>query len=208
MIEQVIRLVQGDPNDLLLRQQIVSLLDEMKKSCPFRIQYRIEPIRTSPDGIVCQHSGLVLEGALAASMLKTCHEIILVLCTLGYPFEQKLAYYQHKDVRLALLWDACGSLYIEKKLDEFENSLPYPYKTDRFSCGYGDLPLSLQPQIVASLPDLGVRVLPSHMMFPTKSVSALIGIGTQPQPARIRGCAYCSFHERCAYKERGETCGI
>ncbi|WP_300967698.1 hypothetical protein, partial [uncultured Dubosiella sp.] len=83
MIEQVIRLVQGDPNDLLLRQQIVSLLDEMKKSCPFRIQYRIEPIRTSPDGIVCQHSGLVLEGALAASMLKTCHEIILVLCTLG-----------------------------------------------------------------------------------------------------------------------------
>lgn len=208
MIEQVIRLIQGDPQDQKLKETVKEMLKDIENSCPFRIQYRIEPIKKSNRGFLCQRSQLLLEGNLADTMLRTCDQIVVLVCTLGYPFEQKLAYYAQKDVALSLIWDACGSIWIENQLDQFEKELSVSYLTDRFSCGYGDLPLSLQNQIVSSLPNIGIHVLPSHMMYPTKSVSAFLGISSQKQPARIKGCAYCTMNKHCPYKKKEKNCGI
>lgn len=208
MIEQVVRLIQGDQQDEKLKETIREMLKDMERSCPFRIQYRIEPIVKTDRGVLCQQSRLFLEGRLAKTMLETCDQIIVLVCTLGYPFEQKLAYYQQKDTVLSLIWDACGSVWIEEQLDRFEKGLAMSYLTDRFSCGYGDLPLSLQKEIVRSLPNIGIHVMPSHMMYPTKSVSAFLGISSSKQPARIRGCAHCTMNKRCPYKEKEKNCGI
>ena len=88
---------------------------------------------------------------------------------------------------------------------------PGLYLTDRFSPGYGDLPLSLQPGICAVLDAerrVGIHVTPSFLMNPSKSVTAVIGLSDKPQMARIRGCAWCAMRETCTLRKGGKTCGL
>ena len=46
----------------------------------------------------------------------------------------------------AVLFDSCASAAIEAVCDNLQKELQqsYPYLTDRYSCGYGDLPITLQ----------------------------------------------------------------
>ena len=84
------------------------------------------------------------------------------------------------------------------------------HRTDRFSPGYGDLPLDLQPALCAALDAqrrLGLTVTDSLLLNPVKSVTAVIGLSPTPQPARIRGCGYCNFRENCQFRKEGTTCG-
>ena len=74
-----------------------------------------------------------------------------------------------------------------------------------------DLPLTLQPALCAALDSqrrLGVTVTESLLMVPMKTVSAVIGLADTPQPARIRGCAFCARRETCTFRKGGTTCGL
>ena len=121
---------------------------------------------------------------------------------------------QARDMAKAVLLDACGSAWVEAGCDQAEREIaarfPGQYLTDRFSPGYGDLPLSLQPAICGMLDlgrRLGVHVSERFLMNPSKSVTALIGISDRPQMARIRGCAYCAMRETCTLRKGGTHCG-
>ena len=84
------------------------------------------------------------------------------------------------------------------------------YLTDRFSPGYGDLPISLQDsflRLVDAQKQIGLTVTTTHILTPRKSVTAIIGLANQPQNKRFRGCAYCSMFETCAFRKAGKTCG-
>ena len=114
----------------------------------------------------------------------------------------------------AVALDACGSAYVEAGCDaaerEIRSRFPGMYLTDRFSPGYGDLPLGLQPELLARTDArrrLGVSLTESLLMVPSKSVTAILGISDTPQSARIRGCAYCNLNQTCLLRERGTTCG-
>ena len=82
------------------------------------------------------------------------------------------------------------------------------YLTDRFSPGYGDLPLSVQPALcrAAGAASLGVYVTQSCLMNPQKTVSAVIGLADTPQRARIRGCAFCALRHQCTMRKEGFRC--
>ena len=115
----------------------------------------------------------------------------------------------------AVMLDACGSALVESGCNAAEEELaarfPGRYLTDRFSPGYGDLPLALQPAICAALDAgrrVGVQVTDSFLMNPSKSVTAVIGLSDRPQQARIRGCAYCSMRETCTLRKGGKSCAL
>ena len=136
------------------------------------------------------------------------------MCTLGAAFDSLLRTAQARDMTQALYLDACGSACVEKGCDAAEREIaarhPGLYLTDRFSPGYGDLPLTVQPGLLRALNGekrLGVCAGPSCLLNPMKSVTAVIGLSDRPQRARIRGCAFCALREGCAYRERGMTCG-
>ena len=157
---------------------------------------------------------LVLPGADAAKMLEQCDQAVLMACTLGTQFEALLRREQARDMSRAVILAACGSAWVEAGCDQVEQELarclPNRYRTDRFSPGYGDLPLSLQPKICAALDTqrrLGLYVTESYLMNPSKSVTAIIGLSDWPQMARIRGCAYCSMRETCKLRVGGKHCG-
>ena len=121
---------------------------------------------------------------------------------------------QARDFADALLLDGFGGAYVEAGCNAAEREiaakLPGKYLTDRFSPGYGDLPLDVQSPLLA-LTDatrrLGVTLSESNLMNPLKSVTAVIGLSDTPQQARIRGCDFCAMRTRCNLRKAGKTCG-
>jgi len=146
-------------------------------------------------------------------MLADCPSAALLACTLRPRSEALLRAAAARGMDRALLLDACGSALVEAGCDAAERDLASRYpelcRTDRFSPGYGDLPLSVQPAICAALDvyrRLGIQLTPNLLMNPAKSVTAVIGFSPRPQPARVRGCAYCALRDTCDLRKGGKNC--
>ena len=159
--------------------------------------------------------GLILPGETAKAMLHACRHSCILIATLGEAFDAKLRAMQARDMAKAVLMDACGSALVEHACDEAEKEIAARFEgmhlTDRFSPGYGDLPLSVQEELCRTMDaarTLGVHMAPSFMLQPFKTVTAIIGIANTPQPMRIRGCEYCSLRERCAIHKGGKRCAL
>lgn len=203
----------GDAPPEELQREAAAAADQLIRAVRPRYVYRVFPVSHTLEGAVLEGSGVTLPGETARRMLEECGSAALLLCTLGAGFETLLRAQQARDMARAVLLDACGSAWVEAGCDEAQRELaarfPDRYLTDRFSPGYGDLPLTLQPAVCAALDGwrrLGVQVTGSLLMNPTKSVSAVIGLSDRPQAARIRGCAFCSMAETCALRKGGNTC--
>ena len=120
---------------------------------------------------------------------------------------------QARDMARAAILDACGSALVEAGCDAAEQEIaqrfPQRFLTDRFSPGYGDLPLTLQPPLCTALDTrrwLGVHVTDSLLLNPAKSVTAILGLSDRPQMARVRGCASCSMRKTCQLRKGGTSC--
>lgn len=206
------------------KNRMEKLLEKAADCSRFRITIRIFPLEKTEDGIRLEGSPMILPGNLAGRMLQTCDQVLVLGATLGSGFDRELSRLQLVSMPDALLFDAAGSALIDACLDVWQQnwlnaenqrrkdrdaSEAPLYLSDRFSPGYGDLPLSLQPSIAALL-DLprqtGIFVHPSMMLSPAKSVTALIGLSRTLQPAKIRGCGFCSMQKTCALRKKGTSC--
>ena len=178
-----------------------------------RYLYREFSLEKRESSVYLRETDLTLPGKLAQSVLCECDHAALLVCTLGTEFDRLLRASQARDMAEAVILDACGSAYVESACGEAEKEIaarhPDVFLTDRFSPGYGDLPLELQPQILTALNGeklLGVYATASHLLNPMKSVTAVIGLADKPQAAKIRGCGACALKGNCAYRERGISC--
>ena len=204
--------VKDDPEGAMARAAAEEA-DRLLRAVRPRYVYRLFPVERGPEGIVLQGSGVTLPGDMAASLLAQCGQAALLACTLGAGFETMLRAAQARDMARAVILDACGSALVEAGCDQAEREIaarcPGQYLTDRFSPGYGDLPLAVQEAICSVLDAprrLGVQVRSSLLMNPSKSVTAVIGLADRPQPARIRGCAYCALAGTCNIRKGGRSC--
>ena len=158
---------------------------------------------------------LSLEGKMARSMLEQCRQAVVLCCTMGTEFDTMLRSWQARDMSRAVILDAWGSALVEVGCDTAEREIaariPDLYLTDRFSPGYGDLPLALQEPICRLLDlqrRLGVYVSEKYFLTPRKTVTAIIGLSEKPQMARIRGCDHCAMQETCLLRKGGKTCAL
>lgn len=125
----------------------------------------------------------------------------------------------------ALLLDAIGSAAVERAADLLcaqvlaaGRNAPAPtpqggeerpasrrdvrFDACRVSPGYGDWPLAAQASLFARLPAgrLGVRLLPSLLMAPRKSISFALWLDRRGLPFEgVAGCARCPY-PRCLYR--------
>jgi hypothetical protein len=118
--------------------------------------------------------------ALAKS-LEGCKRIILFAATVGAGVDRLIVKYNLISPAKAVIFQAMGAALIEQWCDiihkDFQDKLGA--NTFRFSCGYGDLPLTLQRDIFAALnvnKNIGVSLSDNCFMTPSKSVTAIIGI--------------------------------
>ena len=215
-IDEALRYLGGGPHPPEeLRQQAASVAEEVAAQVQPRYTYKLFHLAREEAGFRLSGTSLLLSGQTAQRMLSQCGQAVLLACTLGTKFDAMVRSAQARDMARAVILDACGSALVEKGCDEAERDIavrfPGLYLTDRFSPGYGDLPLSLQPGICAVLDAerrVGIHVTPSFLMNPSKSVTAVIGLSDKPQMARIRGCAWCAMRETCTLRKGGKTCGL
>ena len=177
------------------------------------LQRRITPRFIWRAGVTKDAYGMG-DSALCRAMLADCHDAAVLVCTLGAEFDRWVRQLQARDMARAVMLDALGSAYVEAGGDAAEAAIrarfPGMHLTDRFSPGYGDFPLEAQPALAdfAGAARIGVTVTDSLLMNPQKSVTAVVGIADTPQPARVRGCAWCSLNQTCPYRKAGTTCHV
>ena len=141
-------------------------------------------------------------------MLSGCDGAVLMAATLGAKSERMLLRCQARSGAEALILDAVLSAAIEAVCDEQERMLRKEYHelylTDRFSPGYGDMPIEQTKEICAVLQAekaMGLTVSASGIMIPRKSVTAILGVSSQPQPRRAYPCLNCTMRNTCALRE-------
>jgi hypothetical protein len=215
-VEEALRYLgagNGAPEDL--RQTAEEIAGQLTAALRPRYVYRVFPLVREEDRFTLTGSGVTLTGRSARTMLAQCDRAALLACTLGPGFDAMLRTEQARDMGRAVILDACGGAWVEAGCNEAERELlerlPGLYLTDRFSPGYGDLPLHLQPAILKALDAqrrVGIHLSESLLMNPVKSVTAVIGVSSRPQMARIRGCAYCAMNKTCALRKGGKHCGL
>ncbi|MDO4796974.1 MAG: vitamin B12 dependent-methionine synthase activation domain-containing protein [Coriobacteriales bacterium] len=158
---------------------------------------------------------LELPGNDIAEHLRGAVEVLLVAVTLGLGVDRELRRLSLTDPLDQVLFDAAATWAVERETDRVEAQVRADaakrglYCSWRFSPGYGDLPLDVQPALLAVLNAsrrLGITLTPSNLMVPTKSVTAIIGLHPTPQPGLASSCAVCSLSEFCALRTRGVRC--
>lgn len=126
----------------------------------------------------CELGGLSLPSTDLANYFGDCRRAVLFAATVGVAPDRLIERYSRVSPSRALMLQAIGAERIEALCDAFcatlEGALP-----SRFSPGYGDLPLSVQQQLIRVLDTerkIGVCLNESLLMSPTKSVTALVGL--------------------------------
>ncbi len=199
---------RGTPVDAPLLAQIRDLCDLAVREVRPRMAERRFPL--APDGSLAGTS-MTPKGNDVRSMLAPCREAVLLAATLGAESERLLLRMQAKDAAQALLLDAVLSAAIEAVLDAREEALRGElaaqgrYLTDRFSPGYGDMPLAQTREICEVLGAqraIGLTVSAGGVMIPRKSVTAILGISDVPVARRPAGCEGCAARETCALRRR------
>lgn len=213
LLEETLRYLGASEAPETLRRQVAAEVETLSAQVRPRYIYRVCALERLDGGFRLEGTAVALRGETAFKMLETCGQAALLACTLGARFDLSLTAMQARDMARAVILDACGSALVERGCDQAEQELserfPELYRTDRFSPGYGDLPLSLQREICAALDApkrLGLHVTESLLLNPVKSVTAVIGLSDRPQKARIRGCAYCQMRQHCALRKGGKRC--
>ncbi len=225
-VEEVLRyLGAGKPPDAAsdgareqLRAQAQRALTQLDGSLVPRQAYRVLTVQRNAAGEMAlldaaSRPVLTLPGQLAQTMLQDCRLAAVMVCTLGEAFDGLLRTAQARSMAEAAVLDACGNVLVEETCDRVEQALrerfPDWYLTDRFSPGYGDLPLCVQPELVQLLQfqrPMGIQVTASFLLNPQKTVTAIVGLSTEPQRAHIRGCDHCSLRESCSLRKDGKHC--
>ena len=212
---EAIRYLGAGAGDDTLRRQAAAVAAELTAALEPRYVYRVFDLEREEKTIRLAGTGVRLTGTTASTMLAQCLRAALLACTLGPGFDAMLRREQARDMGRAVMLDACGSAWVESGCnaaeEELRARLPGWFLTDRFSPGYGDLPLCIQPEVCAALDAgrrVGIHVSDSFLMNPMKSVTAVIGIADRPQMARVRGCAHCAMAASCQLRKGGKHCGI
>ncbi len=129
-------------------------------------------------------------GKIIANHLKNADQIIVFLATLGIKFDQYCkSFFNNNNDYKGYIVDNIGHIAIETAVDWMADRLAKKLAVDnikitnRFSPGYCTWDVSEQQKLFAHLPNffLDVKLLPSSLMMPMKSISGVFGIGTSVQ---------------------------
>lgn len=129
-------------------------------------------------------TGLVLTASDLLRLLQGCSRISLLMVTLGPDVDRLIDdLLEQGRYAAAAIADAIGSDAAEQVIEQLNQQLKQTALTEqarltpRFSPGYGDVPLSLQPDLTRLLQAqlIGVSLTASCLLVPRKSITALIG---------------------------------
>ena len=144
--------------------------------------------------------------------LSGCCGAVLLAATIGPACDMLVRRASITSAADAAVYQAAGAAAIEAFLDDYNDKLKASYEArglflrPRFSPGYGDLKLEHQKdwfRLLDITKQIGIELTDSLLMVPTKSVTAIIGIGIDENKSGCSGCKGCNKHDTCEFsKER------
>lgn len=144
-----------------------------------------------------------------AANLRGCPYVILIAVTLGIEADKLLHKYELINMAKASILQACGAAAVEACCNSLQNELQDKalqqnmYLRPRFSPGYGDLPLAAQKDFFNAIEctkRLGITLTDNYLMYPTKSVTAFIGITPSQENCHIGKCKQCN-NTGCEFRD-------
>jgi hypothetical protein len=190
--------------------------EEIKKIIRPRVVYTYRNIKPVDEGVEVITTSLILKGNDIREHLKNSTECVLMAVTLGNEIERKTRLYEKTNLTKALILDACATTAVEEVCDIVENDVREKAVSNgmnitfRYSPGYGDLPLDVQNSFLRALDagkKIGLTVSENNLLFPRKSVTAIIGIVNNGIEKKKKSCKECSNYENCSFRREGESCG-
>lgn len=164
------------------------------------------PVAIADD--IISFSGLTVKSrALARHIVGSAHALLFA-ATLGAGVDRLMQAYAAADIPMAATLQACAASLLESGADEAQADYEKEYSEKglylrpRFSPGYGDFSLAVQPDILRLLDAqkrIGLFATKNNMLTPTKSITAVIGVSDQPCGGKA-GCAACGKTD-CAFKK-------
>lgn len=204
----------------VINEDMMNLIDECRKEVVHiispRFTYSYRDVEESQEGVKVEGTNLILKGNDIKKHLKNSTECALMAVTLGNEIEKKTRQYERINLTKGIILDACATTAVEEVCDMVENEIKeYAEKknmsiTFRYSPGYGDLPLDIQGSflnILDAQKKIGLTASENHLLFPRKSVTAIIGIINKNIKIKKRSCEDCDNYKNCSFRRKGENCG-
>ncbi len=197
-------------------------IQDMLERCERVVRERVNPKYVYLETSVEFKDNVVILGAMSEPLtgedikrhLSGCNRAIMLAATLSQEADKLIRQAAVTDMAESLAIDCLCSAAVEQVCNRAEADIfqkhDIPYRTWRFSPGYGDLPISLQKSFLIALNAqrrIGLTVTESSLLIPSKSVTAVIGISDKPIEKSKRGCAVCNMRESCAFRASGGSCG-
>ena len=195
-LSEIARYARADANDERIAALIGDSIREAEPVLDYRVCYTIEAIER--DGTAMTFGGVTAQSSVIAKAVKGCERLVLFAATVGAPFDRLIAKYSRLEPSRALILQAIGAERIESLCDAFCAKMNAVLEPEgkalrpRVSPGYGDIPLTMQRELFRILDcerKIGLTLNGSLLMSPSKSVTALAGIGVGA--ADRRSCADC-----------------
>jgi hypothetical protein len=205
---------RGGDVDVNVDRRIDEIEKMVIKASNAMVCHRVLNIETNSP-LLFEKTEAVFEGKDIQKHLAECKEAIFMAATLGSGVDLLIRRLSIKDMSDAVICDAISSSAIENVCNNYcahleaEYAKKNLYLTDRFSPGYGDLPIENQkffPDILQTQKQIGLCLNRSMLLEPTKSVTAIIGISEKRQEKRRLECEECLNFKSCNFRMRGVTC--
>ena len=195
---------RGQMPDAAICQMVEDVLQELFRVIKPRHLYQSYECNLQDDEISLRNANqtgaIVFRSRNLAENLAQCDQVILLAVTLGIEADKLLQRYEIINMAKASAVQACGAACIEAYCNMVQEQIRELYFQEgfylrpRYSPGYGDLSLEAQKVIFDCLQctkRLGMTLTDSLLMYPTKSVTAFIGITKNKQGCHIAKCSTC-----------------
>ncbi|MBE7024956.1 MAG: Vitamin B12 dependent methionine synthase activation subunit [Ruminococcaceae bacterium] len=190
MLKEALRYlgVQGEADAETLRLILECMETVRDVAAPKIVMRRFTPTEFTPYRI----------GKDIQNHLEGATEIMVMAATLGISVDMEIKKEQTVDMARAAGLNACAAALIEAFCNE--NMPEGLTETSRFSPGYGDYPLSVQPKLLQAVraEKIGITALESYMLLPTKSVTAIVPLGKSTKCKQSK-CTHCEKTD-CIYR--------
>jgi len=201
----------GYKNDIADNKTIAIIeecLHELHEISKPKYIYNIFDIETLGNSINFISTTLTLKGNNICAHLTSSEKCAVMAATLGIEVDKQLLINSSLNLTKAIIMDACATASIESLCETAQLKIKKQAQklglciTSRYSPGYGDLSIDVQPQIINVLDaykKIGLSSTQNCILIPRKSVTAFIGLqNTENKNDKLK-CLSCNFKD-CSYR--------
>ncbi|MFO7890035.1 MAG: vitamin B12 dependent-methionine synthase activation domain-containing protein [bacterium] len=191
-----------------VRKQIDKAIEDIHKKARPKAVFRILSAETDME-VVSIGKEAFFKSRTLAKIINPCKKVVIFLVTLGKEVDGIIDAAFEKQPYYGFILDAAASLAIESSAEYVKDFIDKNYtgkeeKTLRYSPGFYGWPIHEQKKLFQALPSdkVEVELSDSYFMSPQKSISGLIGIGSEDQvsvPENI--CSGCPKTE-CRHRKQ------